>query len=134
MAELATAFSDALTNRDFPRAYACLSAQAQIRVIGSTPLSGCTTDPAMLESLFSAGLADVHVAAADRSGAVLLAKAGDPGYAQQYGILLEADGDRIGCVSVYLDTVEAEARQFGNPMRPAASTRIMPPFDVTKAI
>jgi ketosteroid isomerase-like protein len=134
MVGLAKKFTNALTTRDIVGAAASLSPNAQIRVIGSTPLSGCTDDAAILAKLFGAGIVDARVVAADGTGAVVLAKAGDPGYAQQYGLVIEADGARIGCISLFLDTVEAEAWQFGNPILPAASVSIMPPFDVTKAL
>jgi ketosteroid isomerase-like protein len=111
-----------------------LADEAEIRVIGSTPLSGRTRDRAVLERVFARGLADARTIAADGQAAVVLARSGDAAYAQQYGIVVEADGERIGCVSVFLDTAEAEAREFANPLLPAASRSVMPPFDVGRAL
>ena len=128
---LAQDFAGALSARGVTAAL--LSETVDIRVIGSTPLSGRTGDPTLLGKLFSHGLADIRVVAADAHAAVLLARAGDPDYAQQYGILIEPDGDRIGCVSVFLDTAEAEAQEFDNPVLPAPSRSIMPPFDIRQA-
>jgi ketosteroid isomerase-like protein len=132
MVELAEQFAQSLTKQDFVAARACLADQPEIRVIGSTPLSGCTNDAALLDRLFADGLGQFRIIAADKGTAVVLAHASE-GYAQQYGLVIEADGHRIGCLSVFFDTVAAEAHQFGNPVLPSASQSIKPKFDVLQA-
>lgn len=111
-----------------------LTDDAEFRVIGSTPLSGRSTDKGLLGRLFVGGLADSRVVAADAGAAVILARAGARDYAQQYGLLIEADGERIGCVSVFLDTTELEASVFGNVAVPEPSSSIMPAFDIRLAL
>jgi ketosteroid isomerase-like protein len=133
MARLALSFAEKVAAGDFDGLSPLLAGDTEIRVIGSTPLSGRWSDPAVLADLFAERLADVRPIAADGNGAVLLARAAAEDYAQQYGLLIEADGARIGCVSVFFDTVEAEARRFGNPMQPEPSRGIMPDFDIRRA-
>jgi len=48
-------------------------------------------------------------------------------------VLLEAREGRIGCVSVFLDTVAAELSAFDNPIVGGSSRSIKPPFDVALA-
>ncbi len=134
MVILAQSFADALAARHFPKAVACCSPRAEIRVIGSTPYSGCTTDLTILKTMFADGLQYTRVAAADGVAAVVLAQGGSPDHVQQYGLLIEADGESIGCISVFFDTAAAEEHVFDNPLCPAPSTSIMPPFDVTKLL
>lgn len=134
MVALAEAFAAALAERDASHAGRLLADAADIRVIGSTPVSGVTCDAAVLANLFASGLADVRLIAADANAAVVLARSGNSDYAQQYGLLIEAEGEKIGCVSVFLDTAEAEAHEFGNPLQPATSQNIMPDFDIRAAM
>lgn len=134
MVSLAQAFVDALAVQHFPRAVSCCGQNAEIRVIGSTPYSGCTTDLKVLAHIFADGLSYARVAVADAGAAVVLAQADSGDHVQQFGLLIEADGEKIGCISVFLDTAAAEAQVFDNPLCPAPSTSIMPPFDVTKVL
>lgn len=134
MAQLAEVFASTISSGDLEATVRLLADDAEIRIIGTTPLSGHTTDTAVLARLFAYGLSDARMIAADANAAVLLARASERGFPQQYGLLIEADGERIGCVSVFLDTVTAEAQQFGNPMLPGTSRSIMPDFDVGKAL
>lgn len=132
MTALAQHFARALCARDFRAARDCLADGAEIRVIGSTPLSGRTRDGEVLERIFADGMAQHRLVAADGGAAVVLGHAAH-GYPQQYGLVIEAEGAGIGCVSVFLDTVAAEAHQFGNRIVSTASASIRPPFDVMQA-
>ena len=132
LVDLAQRLGAALMARDFTAARSCLAPGAEIRVIGSTPVSGQTHAGAVLDRVFDAGLAGFRIVAAGSGAAVALAMA-DGGRAQQYGLLIEADGHHIGCLSVFLDTAAAEAQQFGNAIQPAPSRSIKPDFDVMAA-
>ena len=107
-----------------------LAPDAELRMIGTTPLSGVAPfDAERLRAIFSGGVGWSRVACTDAGAAILLMRAADPDYRQNYGVLLEAFGDRIGRICVFADTVEVEAHQFGNAMLPGATRRIMPAFD-----
>lgn len=132
MAALAERFTQSLAVRDFAAARGCLATGAEIRVSGSTPVSGRTHDGALLDRLFTDGLGRYRIVAVDGGAAVVLAHAG-AGYAQQYGLVIEAHGAGIGCLSVFFDTVAAEAHQFGNCIVNGASQSIKPKFDGLQA-
>ena len=76
---------------------------------------------------------DVRTICADDNAACQLMRSARPSYDQQFGILLGADGDKIGELTIFLDTVEAERAVFDNPVMPDPSKSVMPPFDVGKA-
>lgn len=132
MIALGERFAQALSSRSFAESRACLSDDAEVRVIGSTPLSGRTRDAEVLDRVFADGLSQYRIVAADGGAAVVLAQ-GAPNYPQQYGLVIEAQGEGIGCLSVFLDTVAMEAHLFGNDMVPGASASIRPAFDVMQA-
>ncbi|CCA94354.1 nuclear transport factor 2 family protein [Novosphingobium sp. PP1Y] len=131
MVALAEDFLTAVAEADMGRLKATLCNDAEIRIIGSTPWSGTWGEPCVLGSIFSEGLDWQGIVAADAGGAAGLAKS--PNGNQQYGVLLEAREGRIGCVSVFLDTVAAELSAFDNPIVGGSSRSIKPPFDVALA-
>lgn len=129
MIALGERFARGLSSRAFDETRACLSADAEVRIIGSTPFSGRHSDAGVIGRVFAAGLSQYRVVAADGGAAVVLARAAQD-YPQQYGLVIEAQGEHIGCLSIFLDTVASEAHQFGNPMVPGASASIKPAFDI----
>jgi ketosteroid isomerase-like protein len=132
MIALGERFAQALSSQSFDEARSYLSVDPDVRVIGSTPFSGRTSDASVIDRVFADGLSQYRIVAADGGAAVVLARAAQ-GYPQQYGLVIEAQGEGIGCLSIFLDTVAAEAHQFGNRMVPSASTSIKPAFDVLQA-
>ena len=63
-----------------------------------------------------------------RQRGVQLMRSARPSYDQQFGILLGADGDKIGELTIFLDTVEAERAVFHNPVVVEPSKSVMPPL------
>jgi ketosteroid isomerase-like protein len=132
---LATEWLAAVVTADEAEASALLTADCTLEVIGTTPLSGVAGfDASRLRTILAGGIGWSRLVCADRSGAVALMRSADPAYGQQYGVVLEADGDRIGRISLFEDTVEAEARLHANPMLPEATRSIMPVFDLRAAL
>lgn len=134
MATLADDWLAALASGDVPLLVGLMTRDATLEVSGTTPLSGVASfDEARLMRLFPGSVDWSRRVCTDRMGSVLLLRSADPAYPQQYGVVLEADGDRIGRISIFLDTVMAEALLFDNPIEPETTRSIMPDYDLTAA-
>lgn len=134
MLRLAEAWQAAVAASDWAGVAALAGPSCTLEVAGTTPLSGVAPfDPERLRTALAGGTGWSRIACADRNGAVVLMRGADPAYDQQYGVVLEADGDRIGRISLFWDTVAAEARLYDNPMLPETTHSIMPSFDLRLA-
>jgi len=134
MVSLTQAWQAAVAANDGASLAALTGASCTLEVIGSTPLSGVGSfDVERLQMIMAGGTGWSRLVCADRNGAVLLMGSADPSYTQFYGVVLEAEGDTLGRVSVFWDTAAAEARLFDNPLLPDTTRSIMPPFDPRQA-
>ncbi len=124
----------ALTNRDAAQLRAVTDPAVRIRIVGSTPLSGSSEGVDALVAAVDRGVQDARLICADGGSACVLMRSADPAYHQQYGLLIQVRESRIIDVSIFLDTVEVERALFANPILPGPSMRVMPSFDVTRAL
>jgi ketosteroid isomerase-like protein len=131
---VATALGAALAEDNSERVAALLATNALVRVLGSTPRSGHWKSIASVYELFAGGMRGFRVICADNNAACLLMRSSKAGYDQQFGIVVGMDGNKIGDLIVWLDTVEAERALFDNRIEPAPSISVMPPFDVMQAM
>ncbi len=127
---LAEAFAAAARRADWHAIGGLLAADCTLEVAGTTPYSGVGRfDPDRLRDCLEGGIGWSHIACADRKGAVLLMTGADPAYPQNFGIVIEANGNVIARISLFWDTAAAEMHLFGNRFCPDETRSIMPPFD-----
>jgi ketosteroid isomerase-like protein len=130
---LARELGQALAADQAERVAALLSREPIVRLIGTTPSSGRWNCIDPVYPVLAGGMRDVRTVCADESAACLLMRSANPYYQQQLGILIGIQDDRIGELTIFADTLEAEQVVFGNRILPDASERVMPPFDVATA-
>ena len=134
MVSMAGAFVSRACAGDLAGLVPLLAEGAELAVPGATPHSGVARfEPARLAAILAGGLDATRLVCADAGAALLLAKAADPAYRQQYGLLLEADAARIGRVTLFEDTALAEAHLYGDRLTPQASRSIKPRFNIAEA-
>ena len=131
--KLASALGQALVSDEPKRVAELLSKDALVRMVGTTPCSGRWNSIEPVYEVLAGGMQDVRTICADDNAACQLMRSANSSYDQQFGILLGADGDKIGELTIFLDTVEAERAVFDNPVLVDPSKSVMPPFDVGKA-
>ncbi len=135
MAGLAEAWAAAVSAGDWPAAAALAGENCTLDVAGTTPLSGVARfEVERLRQVLEGGIGWSRIACTDRNASVLLLRGADPAYPQNYGVVLEAQGDRIGRIAIVWDTAAAEARLYDNPLLPEPTASIMPPFDLRLAL
>ncbi|WP_165324497.1 nuclear transport factor 2 family protein [Rhizorhabdus phycosphaerae] len=134
MADLADAWLAAVSVGDWPATALLAGTNCTLAVAGTTPLSGVSPfEVERLRAVLEGGVGWSRIACTDHRASVVLMRGADPSYPQNYGVVLEADGDHLGRVSIFWDTAAAEARLYHNEMLPEPTTSIMPSFDLRLA-